>query len=113
MIFNNKQHNMDVRIRLQNGDVKIVEGITLAEQTSNRVYIEDETETDNAPQKYPNAVIIEILDSESIGYVGTDGETIVDDVNRAEQVADNKIEMRFNSGKTEERTGDLDRGYSY
>lgn len=104
---------MDTRIKLSDGTLKSIEGITLVEQTRSRVYIEDETEADNAPQTFSNAVIIEIIDSESVGYVGDEGEIIVEDVTRAEQVSDETLELRFASGETEERDGDLDRGYTY
>lgn len=104
---------MDVTIR-QNGSKEPVNDITLAEQTSGKVYTEDEDKPDNDPEEHMGASLVAAVDCVSAGYIDVeDGETILDNVTYIEQEDSETVYVEFLNGQNKRFTGELDRAYAY
>ena len=126
---------MFVKVR-SDGEVKEFEGLTLAEQTRERVYLENENQDDSEMEEFSDASLVEVRDCEKIGFIdfnpeeveNIDGDYIAEpttesaylgglgvggsSVTMAEQRG-GEVYVEFTNGYTVNVSGELDRAYTY
>lgn len=111
-------------------------GLTLAEQTDARVYLQDEDKEDSTMKEIGNASIEEVRNCEKIGFINFDAEEVeeIDSEYIAEPMTESvylggfagnessvsvaeqrggEVYVEFDDGHTLTITGELDRAYTY
>ena len=126
---------MFVKIKLDGG-VREFEGLTLAEQTRERVYLENENQNDSEMDEFSDASLVEVRNCEKIGFIdfnleeveNIDGDYIAEPTTESAylgglgvggssvtmaQQRGGEVYMEFTNGHTVNVSGELDRAYTY